>query len=49
MFNDKEGVVLCELLGHITASMLTDIRRETECVDTGTIGDAEKKALQMIA
>jgi len=45
MFNDNEGAVL----GHITASMLTDIRSETEYVDTGTIDDVEKKALQMIA
>jgi hypothetical protein len=49
MFNDNEGMVLCELLANIKARMLTDIRSETEYVDTGMIDDVEKKALQMIA
>jgi len=37
------------LLGHITASILTDIRSETEYVNNGMIDDAAKKALEMIA
>ena len=37
------------LLGHITASTLTDIRSETEYVNNGMIDDAAKKVLEMIA
>ena len=37
------------LLVHITASILTDTRSETEYVDNGMIDDVEKKALQMTA
>jgi hypothetical protein len=36
-------------LGHITAGVLTDTRRETEYVDSGMEDDTEKNALQIIA